>query len=86
MKHLRRTLPVLGLLLSLAVMSVAPLRSSAEPAGPAPQPQVQTADVRYGPISISVADLFAGSAPKRLVQSQLIVDESWAIASRGGGR
>jgi 4-azaleucine resistance transporter AzlC len=43
-------------------------------------------NVRYGPISISVADLFAGSAPKRLVQSQLIVDESWAIASRGGGR
>jgi 4-azaleucine resistance transporter AzlC len=43
-------------------------------------------NVRYAPISISVADLFAGSAPKRLVQSQLIVDESWAIAARGGGR
>ena len=43
-------------------------------------------NVRYAPISISVADVFAGSAPKRFVQSQLIVDESWAIAARGGGR
>ena len=43
-------------------------------------------NVRYAPISISVAELFAGSAPKRLVQSQLIVDESWAMAARGGGR
>ena len=43
-------------------------------------------NVRYAPISISVADVFAGSAPKRLVQSQLIVDESWAISARGGGR
>jgi 4-azaleucine resistance transporter AzlC len=43
-------------------------------------------NVRYAPISISVGDLFGGAAPKRLVQSQLIVDESWALASRGGGR
>ena len=43
-------------------------------------------NVRYAPISISVADVFGGAAPKRLVQSQLIVDESWALASRGGGR
>ena len=43
-------------------------------------------NVRYAPISISVADLFDGAPPKRLVQSQLIVDESWALAARGGGR
>src|ERR671931_620685 len=43
-------------------------------------------NVRYAPISISVADLFGGPVPKRLVQSQLIVDESWALAARGGGR
>jgi 4-azaleucine resistance transporter AzlC len=43
-------------------------------------------NVRYAPISISVGDLFGGAAPKRLAQSQLIVDESWALASRGGGR
>src|SRR5919202_6606956 len=42
-------------------------------------------NVRYAPISISVADLFGGTAAKRLVQSQLIVDESWALSSRGGG-
>src|ERR671937_3203835 len=43
-------------------------------------------NVRYAPISISVADLFRGSLPERLVQSQLIVDESWALAARGDGR
>ena len=43
-------------------------------------------NVRYAPISISVADLFGGAVPKRLVESQLIVDESWALAARGGGR
>jgi 4-azaleucine resistance transporter AzlC len=43
-------------------------------------------NARYAPISISVADLFGGAALKRLVQSQLIVDESWALSSRGGGR
>src|ERR671933_2225578 len=43
-------------------------------------------NVRYAPISISVGDIFGGAAPKRLVQSQLIVDESWALSTRGGGR
>lgn len=43
-------------------------------------------NVRYAPISISVADLFGGAVLTRLVQSQLIVDESWALSSRGGGR
>ena len=43
-------------------------------------------NVRYAPISISVAPGFRGSLPRRLLSSQLIVDESWAVASRGGGR
>ena len=43
-------------------------------------------NARYAPISISVAPLFHGPRLKRLVESQLIVDESWALASRGGGR
>src|ERR687885_700701 len=43
-------------------------------------------NVRYAPISISVGAIFGGAAPKRLVQSQLIVDESWALSARGGGR
>ncbi len=43
-------------------------------------------NVRYAPIGISVASSFEGSWPKRLFQSQLIVDESWAIAlKRTGG-
>ena len=43
-------------------------------------------NARYAPISISVARLFHGPRLRRLVESQLIVDESWALASRGGGR
>lgn len=43
-------------------------------------------NARYAPISISVAPLFRGPRLKRLLESQLIVDESWALASRGGGR
>jgi 4-azaleucine resistance transporter AzlC len=43
-------------------------------------------NARYAPISISVAPLFHGPRLRRLLESQLIVDESWALASRGGGR
>ena len=43
-------------------------------------------NARYAPISISVAPLFHGRPLRRLLESQLIVDESWALASRGGGR
>ena len=42
-------------------------------------------NARYAPISISVAGLFRGPRLRRLLESQLIVDESWALASRGGG-
>jgi 4-azaleucine resistance transporter AzlC len=43
-------------------------------------------NARYAPISISVASLFHGPLLRRLAESQLIVDESWALSSRGGGR
>jgi 4-azaleucine resistance transporter AzlC len=43
-------------------------------------------NARYVPISISVAPLFHGPRLRRLAESQLIVDESWALSSRGGGR
>jgi 4-azaleucine resistance transporter AzlC len=43
-------------------------------------------NARYAPISISVAPGFQGSLLRRLVTSQLIVDESWAVSNRGGGR
>jgi 4-azaleucine resistance transporter AzlC len=41
-------------------------------------------NARYAPISISVAQLFHGPRLRRLAESQLIVDESWALAGRGG--
>jgi predicted branched-subunit amino acid permease len=43
-------------------------------------------NARYAPISISVARLFHGRRLRRLAESQLIVDESWALSSRGDGR
>ena len=43
-------------------------------------------NARYAPMSIAVADGFAGPLWRRLLASQLIVDESWALAARGGGR
>jgi predicted branched-subunit amino acid permease len=43
-------------------------------------------NARYAPISISVAPLFRGRRLRRLAESQLIVDESWALSSRGDGR
>lgn len=43
-------------------------------------------NARYAPISISVASLFHGRRLRRLAESQLIVDESWALAGRGDGR
>ena len=43
-------------------------------------------NARYLPIGISVARFLTGPAPIRFLKSQLVVDESWAIASQGGGR
>ena len=43
-------------------------------------------NARYAPLSIAVGPGFAGSPWRRLVTSQLIVDESWAVAARAGGR
>ena len=41
---------------------------------------------RYVPLGIAVAPALKGSPPRRLAEAQLVVDESWAIAHRGGGR
>jgi 4-azaleucine resistance transporter AzlC len=43
-------------------------------------------NARYVPISISVASLFHGPHLRRFAEAQLIVDESWAISSRGPGQ
>jgi len=41
-------------------------------------------NARYIPLSVSVASIFPGSRGRRLVESQLIVDESWALSGRSG--
>ena len=41
---------------------------------------------RYAPISVSVAPVFVGGPLRRLLESQLIVDESWAMSRRPDGR
>jgi 4-azaleucine resistance transporter AzlC len=41
-------------------------------------------NARYVPLSLAVASIFPGSRRRRLLESQLIVDESWALAGRTG--
>jgi 4-azaleucine resistance transporter AzlC len=43
-------------------------------------------NTRYAPISVSVAPIFVGGSLRRLLESQLIVDESWALSKRPDGR
>jgi 4-azaleucine resistance transporter AzlC len=43
-------------------------------------------NARYLAISVAIAGAFEGSRVRRFFESQLIVDESWAVAQRGGGR
>ena len=40
-------------------------------------------NARYAPIGITVAHAFRGHVLRRLAESQLVVDESWALS--GGG-
>ncbi len=42
-------------------------------------------NARYLPIGVSVARFLFGGPLRHFAQAQLVVDESWAIASRGGG-
>jgi 4-azaleucine resistance transporter AzlC len=43
-------------------------------------------NIRYGPIGLSAAGALAGGRLRRLIEAQLVVDEAWALAARGGGR
>jgi 4-azaleucine resistance transporter AzlC len=43
-------------------------------------------NARYAPISVTVGDQFEGSVLRRLLEAQLIVDESWALSQREDGR
>ncbi len=40
---------------------------------------------RYVPMSIAASGAFRGGPVRRLVEAQLLVDESWALSSREGG-
>jgi 4-azaleucine resistance transporter AzlC len=42
-------------------------------------------NARYAPISVSMAPVFVGGPVRRLFESQLIVDESWAMSRRPDG-
>jgi 4-azaleucine resistance transporter AzlC len=42
-------------------------------------------NARYGAIGISVASLFQGSLFRRVAESQVVVDESWAVSARPDG-
>jgi predicted branched-subunit amino acid permease len=42
-------------------------------------------NARYAPMGIAVARSFRGSLSRRLAESQLLVDESWALAGGGAG-
>ena len=41
-------------------------------------------NARYGPMGLAAADVFRGGRLRRLLESQLLVDESWALSNRGG--
>ena len=41
-------------------------------------------NARYVPLSLSVSAIFRGRRRRRLLESQVIVDESWALAGRTG--
>jgi 4-azaleucine resistance transporter AzlC len=43
-------------------------------------------NARYLPIGVSVARYLRGGRLRRFAEAQLVVDESWAIASQGEGR
>ena len=43
-------------------------------------------NARYAPMSLAAGSEFDGPLWRRFFGSQLIVDESWALAARGGGR
>jgi 4-azaleucine resistance transporter AzlC len=42
-------------------------------------------NARYGPMALSAASMFQGGRLRRLLEAQLLVDESWALAQRDGG-
>jgi 4-azaleucine resistance transporter AzlC len=42
-------------------------------------------NARYAPMSLAASGAFRGGPVRRLLEAQLLVDESWALSSREGG-
>jgi 4-azaleucine resistance transporter AzlC len=42
-------------------------------------------NARYAPMALAASGAFRGSPLRRLLEAQLLVDESWALSSREGG-
>jgi predicted branched-subunit amino acid permease len=42
-------------------------------------------NARYGPMALAASTVFRGGWLRRLLEAQLLVDESWALAQRDGG-
>jgi predicted branched-subunit amino acid permease len=43
-------------------------------------------NARFGPMGIAVAPYLKGGPLRRALEGQAVIDASWALASRGGGR
>jgi len=43
-------------------------------------------NARFGPMGVSVAPYLKGGPFRRALEGQAVIDASWALASRGGGR
>ena len=41
-------------------------------------------NARYGPMALAAAQVFRGGRLRRLLEAQLLVDESWALSNRDG--
>jgi 4-azaleucine resistance transporter AzlC len=41
-------------------------------------------NARYGPMALAASTVFRGGPLRRLLEAQLLVDESWALSNRGG--
>jgi 4-azaleucine resistance transporter AzlC len=41
-------------------------------------------NARYGPMALAAAHVFRGGPVRRLLEAQLLVDESWALSNRDG--
>nr|WP_279387431.1 AzlC family ABC transporter permease [Rubrobacter taiwanensis] len=43
-------------------------------------------NARFGPMGVAIAPYLKGGPLRRALEGQAVVDASWALASRGGGR